>query len=241
MNFFDTVIDQTQACLAPYTPRIYLGNPARTARETGKNQLILGSEAAYELGALSCDSVSTLLVTESETAVPQDEILVYGPDLADIRQDCSFARIAILRTDNIAQNGEQAAFAILREIETRKYGVYPEGYMIRAAAFSNREQARVSKKALKAGLNFEQIGNLFIRQYKQNRHVQAVKLMFVTLPEAPYGELDTLATKAQAITKALDHILDDVNMDCNACEWKVVCDEVEGMKEMHGKIRRRGH
>ena len=95
MNFFDTVIDQTQACLAPYTPRIYPGNPARAAREPGKNQLILGSEAAYELGALSCDSVSTLLVTESETAVPQDEILVYGPDLADIRQDCSLSLIHI--------------------------------------------------------------------------------------------------------------------------------------------------
>ncbi len=241
MNFFDVVIDRMQACLSPYTPRVYQADPARTAPEGGKNQLILGSEAAFELGALSCDSVSALLVTQSEAVVPQDEILVYGPDLGDIQGDCNFARIAVLRTDDIAKNGEQAAFAILKEIETRKYGVYPEGYMIRAAAFSNREQARVSKKALKAGLNFEQVGNLFIREYKRNRHVQAVKLVFVTLPNVPYGELDALASKAQAITKALDHILDDVNMDCNACEWKVVCDEVEGLKEMHGKIRRRGH
>ena len=112
--------------------------------------------------------------------------------------------------------------------------------MIRAAAFSNREQVRVSKKALKKGLTFEQVGNLFIEKYKQNRHVQAVKVIFVTLPEAPYEKLDTLAAKSQNIIKALDHIMDDLPMDCKACEWKAVCDEVEGMKEMHGKVRRRG-
>ena len=85
---------------------------------------------------------------------PAGRILVYGPDLADIRQDCSFARIAILRTDNIAQNGEQAAFAILREIETRKYGVYPEGYMIRAAAFFQPGAGPCFEKGFKSRAEF---------------------------------------------------------------------------------------
>ena len=31
----------------------------------------------------------------------------------------------------------------------------------------------------------------------------------------------------------LDHALADVSMNCRACEWKPVCDAVEGMKELH--------
>ena len=112
--------------------------------------------------------------------------------------------------------------------------------MIRAAAFSNREQARVSRKALDKGLTFEQVGNLFIRQYRRSRFVQAAKVIFITLPQAPYRDLDGLAARTNKITGALNHILDDVDMDCKACEWKPVCDEVEGLKEMHGIRRRRG-
>ena len=112
--------------------------------------------------------------------------------------------------------------------------------MIRAAAFSNREQARVSRKALDKGLTFEQVGNLFIRQYRRSRFVQTVKVIFITLPQAPYRDLDGLAARTNKITGALNHILDDVDMDCKACEWKPVCDEVEGLKEMHGIRRRRG-
>lgn len=150
------------------------------------------------------------------------------------------AHITVLRTEDITKDGEQAAFAIIKGIETKKYGVYPEGYMIRAAAFSNREQARVSRKALDKGLTFEQVGNLFIRQYRRSRFVRAAKVIFITLPQAPYRDLDGLAARTNKITGALNHILDDVDMDCKACEWKPVCDEVEGLKEMHGIRCRRG-
>ena len=107
MNVYDAVIAGVNRCLAPYTPRVWPADPGRAAREGGKNQLILGSEAAYELGALSCDSVSCLLLTEDEGQVPRDEIVLYGPDLPEIKEDCSFARITVLRTEDITKDGEQ--------------------------------------------------------------------------------------------------------------------------------------
>jgi len=108
--------------------------------------------------------------------------------------------------------------------------------MLRASALSNREQVRVSKKALKSGLSFEAVGNLFIRKYKENKHVKAVTVIFVTQPDAPFAELEELAELSSEITRALNHILSDIDMDCRACGWKPVCDEVEGIKEMHSKI-----
>lgn len=48
--------------------------------------------------------------------------------------------------------------------------------------------------------------------------------------------LDTLAALAETIrstTDALNHILDDVLLDCKSCNLKPICDQVEGMRELH--------
>ena len=41
------------------------------------------------------------------------------------------------------------------------------------------------------------------------------------------------AGKVDAITKTLTHILDGLPTDCGHCSLKPVCDEVEGMRELH--------
>jgi hypothetical protein len=37
------------------------------------------------------------------------------------------------------------------------------------------------------------------------------------------------------ITLTLNHIMDGLATDCSVCSFKQVCDEVEGMKELHFK------
>ena len=43
------------------------------------------------------------------------------------------------------------------------------------------------------------------------------------------------AKKANDITKTLTHILDGMATDCRSCNLKPICDEVEGMRELHFK------
>ena len=235
MEVFNSLIKKIEALL-PYDRRTYDYTSARTALEGRENELILGRDAAYELGGGSFPSVSCTLFTEDSDLVPKDEVLVYGKELAEISADCAFARIAIIRTDFIEENGEQGAYAIIENIGLKKYDIFPKGYMVRASALSSREQVRVAKSAISEGISFETVGNLFIKKYKENKHVQAVKLIFVTLPDAPYTELESLAITSAKMIKALNHIIADLKMDCKRCEWKPVCDEVEGMKEMHFKM-----
>ncbi len=235
MDIFNSLIKKTEALL-PYDRRTYEYTSARTAMEGRENELILGRDAAYELGGGSFPSVSYTLFTEDKALVPQDEVVVYGNDLGEISADCAFARIAIIRTDFIEENGEQGAYAIIENIGLKKYDVFPKGYMVRTSALSSREQVRVAKTAIGHGISFEAIGNLFIKKYKENKHVQSVKLIFVTLPDAPYTELENLAITSIKMIKALNHIIADLKMDCKRCEWKPVCDEVEGMKEIHFKM-----
>ena len=233
MNVFDEIIRETNTLFVNYKPRVFTFSPNKPEIEGKKNELVLAREAAYELGEGTLPSVSYTAITDNDEFISSDRILLFGKDIQELKNNSPFARITILLTDNIEESGDQGAYSIIKNIEMKKYSVSPSGYMMRTSAFSNREQVRVSKKALKAGLSFEHVGNLFISKYKENKHVRAVTIIFVTLQDAPYEELERLANSCVQITKALNHMVGDIKMDCCACEWKPVCNEVEGMKELH--------
>ncbi len=234
MKLFDDVILKVDGLLAGAGCKSYDYSPNKLALSTQKNELILGSESAYELGSVQKACVNFVTVTMDEQLVPHDQVVVYGKDLKDIKADCNFARITIIRTDDIYEHGEQHAYNIFKDIELSKFNVSIDGYMMRSSGFYGREQVRVSKKMLKKGISFEGVGNRFIQQYKQNKHVTAVKVIFITLDDSfNYDELEDMAIDSNKRIKALNHMLADLKMDCKACEWKPVCDEVDGMKEAH--------
>lgn len=240
MNIFDELIKKTYALL-PADGKSYCP-VSDTSRHAGKrSELILGKETAYELGGGNFPSASCSMYTEDETLVPRDEIIVYGNNLTQIKSDCAFARLTFIRTDFIEAQGDQGAYGILENIGLRKYDVFPKGYMVRTSALSNREQVRVAKTAVQNGLTFADVGSMYISEYKKNSHVQAVKIIFVTLPDADYRTLDHLGTLSNEVFRALNHVLADLKMDCKGCQWKLVCDEVEGMKLLHHQQLEKNH
>lgn len=236
MRVFDDIIIKTQQILLDTPKKVYAYDKAAIAVEGKKNELILSKEAAFELGEGNLKSVSYTLLTENKNFVQTDEVLVYGRQLSEINKNLSYARVVILRTKEMEQLEEQAIYNSIKSMEMIQYQVFPKGYMIRAAALSNRESVRVSKEAIKRGLTFEQVGNLFIEKYKKNSYVEAVKIIFITQPDVDYTKLNHLADSSKERIQAMNHLLADMKMDCKACEWKPVCDEVEGMKELHEKI-----
>ncbi len=236
MNIFDGIIEEVTRLLKTEKSSSYAYSSAGMAKSTKKHELILGSESAYELGASDKSCVNFVALTMREDLVFSDEVVVFGGDLQDITQNSNFARITLIRTDDISTKGEQTAYNIFKEIELSKFNVAIDGYMMRSSGLYGREQVRVSKKILKKGIDFAGVGNRFISQYKTNRHVLAVKVIFITLDNFCYEQLENLAEKSNRRIKALNHMLSDLKMDCKACEWKPVCDEVDGMKEMHQSI-----
>lgn len=235
MEVFDELIEKVNALL-PVGGTVMAPRQELERFQGHRNELILGRETAYELGGSGKACVSTGLYTQREDLVPRDEILLFGKDLRELKADAPFARIACIRTDDIEQQGEQGAYAILESINLKKYDVFPKGYMVRTSALSNREQVRVSKAGVKSGLSFQEVGSFYIREYHKNPHVQAVKMIFATCEDLDYPELDRLGLLSNQLLRALNHLLADLTMNCKACEWKSICDEVEGMKQMHEKM-----
>jgi len=236
MELYNTVIREAEGLGGSSAPRRYPYDPARAWEDPGEFELVMLRDAAYELGGGSRAAVNFTCVTTSPALVEKDEILLYGPDLGELKGDSDYVRITLLRVGDIEsddQDDTEQAFRAIQNMDFVKYRVFPRGYMIRTSSESNREQVRVSKEAIRRGISFERIGDDFIRQYKQDPNVLAVKLIFITAPDADYAGAKKCAKTAHDITMSLTKILEGMPTDCGSCALKPICDEVEGMKELH--------
>lgn len=237
MELYNSMIHEvTENVLHDFTPVCYPYSPARTWQDAGSFELIMMRDSAYELGGDNKPAVNFTCVTTSKDLINNDEILVYGKDLRDLSGSSPYARIALLRVGDIESDNEddtEQAFRAIQEMDFVKYRVFPKGYMIRTSSESNREQVRISKQAIKTGIRFETIGNLFIKKYKENPNVLAVKMLFITDPSIDFTKLTKMAKTTHDITMSLSKILEGMPTDCGACSLKPICDEVEGMRELH--------
>ena len=236
MELYNPIIRGVEELVGSSAPQTYPYDPADAWEDTGAFELVMLRDAAFELGGSGKSAVNVTCVTTSPELVPQDERLVYGPDLNQLNGDSSYARIALLRVGDIESDDEEdteQAFRAIQDMDFVKYHVFPKGYMIRTSSESSREQVRISRDALKNGMSFRRIGADFIRQYKQNPHILSVKLLFITAPDADYGGLAKSAKTVKDITMSLTKILEGMPTDCGSCNLKAICDEVEGMRELH--------
>ena len=238
MELYNNLIKETTELLKSGSPKVWKYSPADAWNDHGGNELVLQSDAAYELGAAGFGSANYLCSTTSAKLVPQDETLLYGPDLNEIKGSVPFARIVLVRV-GVMDGDDEEVYRALKDIEFCKYHVNPEGYMVRMSPESSREQVRVSKAAVKKGISFQAVGANYIEKYKENSDVLNVKVIFITDPAFDFDAFNKNAKLADGITSTLTHILEGLPTDCSVCQLKEVCDEVDGMKELHfGKAAR---
>ena len=232
MELHNSLINDTRAQLEGLSAKVWNYAPADCWADTGASELVLQRDAAYEMGALGKGSANYVLFTSSSELVDKDQVILYGPDMGQIKGDCDFARIVLLRV-GVLDDDDEAVYRTLKDIEFAKYHVYPEGYRVRMSPESSREQVRVSKKALGKGISFRSVGASYVAEYKKDANVLNATVIFITDPKADYAALQAAAKKASAVTGTLTHILEGLPTDCSICALKDICDEVEGMKELH--------
>ena len=239
MELYNSLIKESNSLLEKGRPRVWEYRPGDAWKDIGSSELVLQKDAAYELGAMGKGSANYVLFTSSPELVDKDQILLYGADLGEIKGEVDFARIVLLRV-GLIDGDDEAVYRTLKDIEFAKYHVYPEGYMVRMSPESYREQVRVSKQALKKGVSFKIIGANYITAYKKDPNVLNATVIFVTAPGYDYGAMKKLAKKANDVTGTLTHILEGLPTDCSVCALKDICDEVEGMKELHFGVGDKG-
>lgn len=221
MKFFDSLITQTENLISPFRKKEY--TLCKPWADAGQAQVIMRRDTAYEL-----EGVGFNLVTSSDIS---DSVVVVGDDLEAIKDSRSFARICLVQIED--SGDEQKSYNLIKKIDYVKYHTFPDGYMMRSTSRSHKEAVRVSKQAFKKGVSFQRIGSLLVEKYKEIPSVKGVRVIFITANGADYNETERIAEKNYDITQTLNHIMNSVNFDCDTCNLKAICDEVEGMKELH--------
>jgi CO dehydrogenase/acetyl-CoA synthase beta subunit len=225
MEFFDSLIGEVSA-LADASQKItYRYNKDSAWNDVGYSQVIMQRDTAFEL-----DGAGFNLVTSSEV---DEGIVVVGDELDAITCNRKFARICLVQIEK--SDDEQEYYKLIKKADYVKYHFFPDGYMIRTTSRSFKESVRVAKSAIKKGISFEKVGNLLINKYKENPKVKAVKVIFIADESNDCKKLEAMAQKSSAIAETLNHIMNSVKFDCDSCNLKPICDEVEGMKELHFK------
>lgn len=233
MKLFEDVIKEVRALL-PDLPDKSCGFEECLCAEPGdKNALLFRSDTAFELGGGGKYAVeSTMFTSFSEAG---DEVLLFGKDLNEITEDVSFAHLTFIQLEEKSE--ENLHYEQLKSIGFTVFQLYPKGYHIRISPSAGREQVKVSKEALKRKppLSFMNIGCSLIKLLKEQDDVAYVKTVFITCPDVDYSALAALARKAKKITDAVQKTLQLDELDCAACKMKPICDEVEGLRELHFK------
>ncbi|MBQ4572553.1 MAG: hypothetical protein IJA80_04680 [Clostridia bacterium] len=227
MRLYNNLINEIKSSL---NHSIILPESKNSLNVSNKNSVIFLFDTAFELGGSQKPCVSTLAVSSDMTF--SNSVFLQGNDLNEIKTDSPFGKFVFIEVEDFPD--EQDTFNKIKELEALRYHLSVDGFMTRASTLSMREQIRVSKKAIKSGVTFSDYGNALLKEYLKFPYVKSAELYFVT-DFNDFEKLNSVAKKISQTTSALNHIFDNVMFDCSTCNLKEICDEVDGLKELHLK------
>lgn len=233
MIVYDELIKTTLTILENYEQKQLKVNPEVKWNLLKANEYLMGKEVAFELGERFKPCTTYNLATGDKNLIGNDDIILIGKDLPELKENTNFTRIALFNIDD--EKDQNRTYLAIKKLDYERYKIIPEGYMILSSSFEQKENIRVSKKAIKNGLSFEILGNIYINHYKQMEGVNNVKIIFITGDYPMIPALCDLAKKTNEITETFDHVLKNVILDCEVCPLKTICNDIEALREEHFK------
>ncbi len=208
-----------------------------TTRKGTRADIILSEDVAVELGHPSTASRSVVLTTFDPECVRGGRVTIVGPDLdgmdPDRRQPLGQAVILSLRSESVPDpfELENAQFLMNRL----------PGFMVRSVP--GKLWVRISRKARAAGMNLAAVGSALVASYTETfPGVHGVEVIFVTSTAADVEELGRIAAEAnilagrhKKLVLGVDGDVECMELDCEACDDKPVCDDLRDIV-----IKRRG-
>lgn len=194
------------------------------------SSLVLQENTAFELGG-SEKSLLMIFWTTQAGIVRPGYISLAGPDLTETDQTrLPFTQVILARG---AFGDEYETYQILQDalFDTRLQGISTRFWPDRQKVWN-----RVSSEALAGGFNLMRYGGTLLKKLQTLPSVEEAEVIFST--ESPHDQslLAPAARKTQAIMETLLKIYEEINFDCDSCEYKEVCAEVAGLKEIHRRL-----
>lgn len=241
---YDKLISQVQSDFESLHPEFFFS--ATPWPLSAQDQIILRADMAFELGSNQACTTSGILFTTSSNLVSQNKIFVCKnvlstPDCLDADSSVNYVKFVIikLKESAIKDKSSQELYAIFRNLDYVRYHVFLEGFDIRISSSQHKEIVRISKAAVKSGITLQSVGQTLINSYLKIPQVDSVQIYFAAQKESSpvFSRLSKIAQNAEQITESLNEIFQGLKMDCSTCGQKSICDQIEGMKELHQNLQ----
>lgn len=231
MELFEHTFDEIKDYIAK---RAYISLDASACKINwpggGGRNVVLSDEMALELGNPQMESASSLIWTERPDLVCDGRMTLIGPDIRHGEpKSMPFGKIVLI---GVSGFNEDNTYDRYKEIESIRYAIDLKGYMMRAVSQYQREWSRISREAVRDGFSFEILGSALRKEYLKKNYIHAVEFLFVTSSSDDVRELQDITKNVSRTINAMDKMINEIDADCDDCEYNDVCDEVEGLRRM---------
>lgn len=242
MSLFERQIQDLRQILSEHTPDFNGTAPPNIGDwpRSGAKQMILEQDMGVELGNGRLASFAVIMWTADLNLVEDGRIRVYGQDIPQIaslanEKSRPFGKIVLLGASPPPAEDLYEAYEKMNAV---RFDLNLKGYMLRGfITQKNREWSRITKTACQDGFSFSTLGRELTRDYKKLPFVKSAEVLFFT-DDNLIRRLTPLTEDATKITKALNTMFENINMDCQHCESSDICDDVNELRSLHKHLRK---
>ncbi len=201
-----------------------------------KNNIVLSSDTAVELGNPRHESASFLLWTEKASLVKESTITRIGPGLQDSSgASLPFGKVILLCVEGF---NEENCYDRHRELEMVRYNLALKGYMMRAISQYMREWSRVSSEALAEGFDLNVLGNALVEEYRKLDYVRSAEVVFCTSSPEEVRRIREIGDRAGRLIAAMNHMAEEMSFDCASCDYFDICSEVDDLRSLRKTLQK---
>lgn len=243
MHLFDSIIDDvTQYRKEKKQSRLYrefVAEENHSWPSSGLRDMILMPDLALELGGAENASVSFTLWTQDAARVKDGRITLIGPDLSEVSESqLPLGKLVLVHGDGFDESNARDRCL---EMDLIRFDLSLKGYMIKAAPQYMREWSRISREAVHNKISLSIIGSALIHEYKKRDYIHSAEVIFITSSDDDVSELLPMGNRSRGFVNAMSKMMDEMDFDCSECDYRMICDDAEDLREMRKKMAGRTH
>ncbi|MFY9398359.1 MAG: hypothetical protein WAR22_08355 [Desulfomonilia bacterium] len=235
MELFTNTIARVRDFIDEIAPlRTFNGAHLRTWPKGGNRNIVLNQDLGLELGSPQQESVSCLLWTEDLSLVNDRLITLAGPDFPESKgKSLPFGKVVLAGVEGF---NEDNAYERHKEMDFLRYDIDLKGFMLRAVSQYMREWCRISTWAIDNGLNAHILGYAHMEQFASLPYVRSVEIFYLTASSSGVQRLREITLPAEKTIAAMNKMASEMDFDCESCDYREVCDEVDDLKAMRERL-----
>jgi len=231
MNIFDEKVLQTVEILKDEN----LKKLERTEcwEISDKNTYLMDRDTRIELGGYPKESVNLIIPTSNLYGlidIPDGTYIIGDEDEFLKEKHSSFGKIVLLETDDISDDD---IYDFTQKELLSDSRIHLKDVMQRQSSSHYNLNMKVGKKAFDDGFRLDVMASTIYESFTKLEEVKSAIVILIYGDSDLYKKLITVAEKVKEITLTLNHIFDGIEMDCGVCSMSPICDEVEGLRDMH--------